>query len=145
MAGLGWQQLYMNKFIISLITAFALGAGVPVFGAPPLSVIQKAKEQVEAARYQLPVQAGYGLTLTQVSYDSQTYTIVYRYHYNMYVEKPTPEAIKEAKLGIVHMMKANPNSEDYQFVKSGISFHYNYYTENGQFLYAIKIISADLK
>lgn len=135
----------MRKFTISLITAFALGAGVPVFGAPPLSVIQKVKEQVEAARYKLPVQAGYGLTLTQVSYDSKTYTMVYRYHYNMHVEKPTSEAIKEAKLGVVHLIKANPNSEEYKFVKSGISFHYNYYTENGQFLYAVKITSADLK
>lgn len=146
MAELGWQQLLnMKKFIISLITAFALGAGVPAFGTPPLSVIQKVKEQVEAVRYQLPVQAGYGLTLTQVSYDSQTYTIVYRYYFNTYVEKPTPEAINEAKLGIVHMMKANPSSEDYQFVKGGITFQYNYYTESGSFLYTIKITPADLK
>lgn len=135
----------MKKFIIALLTIVALGINTPAFAVPPLSLIQKAKDQVEAARYQLPVQVGYGLTLTKLSYDSQTYTIVYRYHYNMYVEKPTPEAIKEAKLGIIHMFKANPNAEDYKFVKGGITFHYNYYTEDGSFLYAIKITSADLK
>lgn len=135
----------MKKFILSTIALLVLATSTQILAAPPLSTIQKVKEQVENIRYQLPVQAGYGLMLTQVSYDSQKYTIVYRYHYAIPVEKPTAEAVKEAKLGIVHMLKANPNSEDMQFLKAGITFHYNYYTEAGSFLYAIKITPADVK
>ena len=136
----------MKNFVKVIVAAlFILSVNNNAFVAPTLSLIQKVKNQVEAIRYHLPAQAGYGLMLTSVSYDSQTYTIVYSYHYNMYVEKPNPEAVKEVKLGLIHMMKANPKAEDYQFVKGGITFQYNYYTESGSLLYTIKITPADLK
>ena len=101
----------MKNFVKVIVAAlFILSVNNNAFAAPTLSLIQKVKNQVEAIRYQLPAQAGYGLMLTSVSYDSQTYTIVYSYHYNMYVEKPNPEAVKEVKLGLIHMMKANPKA-----------------------------------
>ena len=118
---------------------------ISAFAAPPLSIIQKAKGQVENARYYLPAQAGYGLMLTQVDYDSKTYTMVYRYHYTMYAEKPSAAAIKEVKQGMIHLIKANPQSDDMQFLQAGITFHYNYYSENGTFLYAVKITPSDIK
>lgn len=136
----------MKNLVKAIVFAlFILSANISAFAIPPLSTIQKVKEQVENVRYQLPAQAGYGLMLTQVSYDSQKYTIVYRYHYTVPAVKPTQEAIQEAKLGIIHMLKANPNSEDMQFIKAGITFHYNYYNEDGTFLYAIKITPQDVK
>lgn len=136
----------MKSFVrILLVALLIISANISAFAAPPLSTIQKVKEQVESVRYQLPAQAGYGLMLTQVSYDSQKYTIVYRYHFVIPVEKPSTEAIKEARLSMIHMLKANPNSEDMQFLKDGITFHYNYYNEDGTFLYAIKITPQDVK
>lgn len=128
-----------------LVAALLIVSANFAFAAPPLSMIQKAKDMVEDARYQLPVSVGNGLMLTNVSYDSKTYTLVYRYHYTFPVSKPSNEAIKESKLGVVHLLKANPNSEDMQFLKSGITFHYNYYSENGTFLYAVKITPSDIK
>ncbi len=121
-----------------------VGGGVSN-AAPSLAIIQKAKGVVETARYELPVEIAPGLTLTQVSYNSEKYTLVYRYHFTVYVEKPNADAIKEAKLALVHMLKANPNSDEMQLIKGGITFHYNYYSENGTFLYAVKITPADVK
>lgn len=135
----------MKKFIISLSTALLIAASSSIFAAPPLSAIQKAKNQVESVRDQLPIQVSNGLILTQVSYDSKTYTMVFRYYYTIPVTKPTATAIKETKLSMIHLLKANPNSEDMQILKSGISFHYNYYTEDGTFLYAVKITPSDIK
>ena len=136
----------MNRLIKTItLMLMIVGANISIFAVPPLSSIQKAKETVENARYQLPIQVSYGLMLTQVSYDSTNYTLVYRYHYIIPVAKPSNEAIKESKLGIIHMLKANPNSEDMQLLKAGITFHYNYYSEDGTFLYAIKLSASDFK
>ncbi|MDE7387046.1 MAG: hypothetical protein K2N28_07910 [Muribaculaceae bacterium] len=136
----------MKNIVKTIVAAlFILSVNIGAFAIPPLSTIQKVKDQVENIRYQLPAQAGYGLMLTQVSYDSQKYTIVYRYHYTVTAVKPSPEAINEAKQSIIHMLKANPNGEDMQFIKAGITFHYNYYNEDGTFLYAIKITPQDVK
>ena len=136
----------MKKNLRVLIVILIILVGnISICAAPPLAAIQKAKNLVENARYQLPVEAGYGLVLTQVSYDSKTYTLVYRYHYTIPVAKPTTQAIYESKQGIIHLLKANPNSEDMQILKSGISFHYNYYDMDGNFLWAVKITPADVK
>ena len=136
----------MNTKLKCLILALMFScAGISVNAAPPLSYIQKAKNIVEEARFQLPVEAGYGLTLTQVQYDSKTYSLVYRYHYTIPVQKPDANSIKERKMSVVHLLKANPATEDMQLLKNGISFHYNYYSQDGTFMYAIKITPEDVK
>jgi hypothetical protein len=136
----------MKRLIRLLIVgAIAIAAGLNVNAAPPSPVIQKAKATVENARYILPAEAGYGIMLTQVNYDSKTYTLVYRYHFTIPATKPTANAINETKQGVVHMLKAQPNSEEMQLLKGGITFHYNYYTTEGTFLYAIKITPSDVK
>lgn len=94
------------------VTLFLFLGTAYVNAAPSLATIQKAKAVVENARYQLPIEAGYGLVF---------------------------------KLGIIHMLKANPNSEDMQLLKGGITFHYNYYSIDGDFIYAMKITPADIK
>lgn len=53
-----------NSISLIVIAIVALVANVSVNAAPPLSTIQKAKAVVEDARYQLPLEAGYGLVLT---------------------------------------------------------------------------------
>ncbi|MBD5232156.1 MAG: hypothetical protein HDS66_08420 [Bacteroidales bacterium] len=136
----------MKNVIRAMLIALAFAvATISANASPTLATIQKAKDVVEAARYQLPAEAGYGLMLTQVSYDSNKYTLVYRYYATMPATKPTAEAINEIKQAIIHMVKAQPNSEEMQLLKGGISFHYNYYTTEGTFLYAIKITPADVK
>lgn len=85
------------------------------------------------------------LCLRTISYNSNNYSLVYRYHYTVPVTKPTTSAINEAKQGIIHLLKANPNSEDMQLVKNGITFHYNYYDTDGNFIYAIKITPSDVR
>ena len=134
-----------NFFKAIILVLFFASTSSQVSAAPPLSIIKKAKDMVERVRYELPAEISPYMLLTQLSYDSKTYTLVYRYHCTVPVTKPTPESIKEAKLGVIHMLKANPQSEDMLFVKSGISFHYNYYSEDGKFLYAVKITPADIK
>ena len=138
--------MIMKKIIKTLVVALSVfSASVCTFAAPPLTTIQKAKAMVEEARYQLPVQANYNLLWTQVDYDSKTYSLVYKYYYTVPITKPSNEAINEAKLSIIHLLKANPSSEDTQFIKAGMSFHYKYYSLEGKFLYAIRITSADIK
>ncbi len=127
---------FIVTFLVALFILFGAGHS---YAAPTLATIQKAKAVVETARYQLPVQISPAIMLTQVSYDSEKYTLVYRYHFTVAATKPTAEAIKESKLGIIHIFKANPESGDTQLLKGGITFHYNYYSEDGTFLYAIKI------
>lgn len=112
---------------------------------PPLQMIQKANECVDNARKQLPLNMGDGLKLTQLIYDSQTYTLVYKYQYTIPIEKPTAEKIKEAKQSVVYLLKANPTSDDMEMVKSGISFHFTYYSEDNTFLYDISITADDIK
>lgn len=136
----------MKTSLKTLVIAFMLVcANVCAVAAPPLSIVQKAKAMVEDARYQLPVEMGNGLTLYQLSYNSGTYSLVYRYYYSMEVTKPSSEAIKETKLGLIHLLKANPNSQDMMYLKNGITFHYNYYNPDGTFVYAMKITPADIK
>ena len=106
---------------------------------PPLQMIQKANECVDNARKQLPLNMGDGLKLTQ------TYTLVYKYQYTIPIEKPTAEKIKEAKQSVVYLLKANPTSDDMEMVKSGISFHFTYYSEDNTFLYDISITADDIK
>lgn len=138
--------MFMKKTIKTLIVALSVfSANVCTFAAPPLTTIQKAKAMVEEARYQLPVQMHYNLLWTQVDYDSKTYSLVYQYYYTVPIIKPSNESINEAKLGIIHFLKANPYSEETQFIKAGMSFHYKYYSLEGKFLYAIRITSADIK
>ena len=127
------------------VAAVIIATNLSTFAAPPASVIQKVKSQVETMSYYLPSEAGYGLTLTQVRYDSSTYSIVYKYQYYLPVNTPTKAAIAEVKQGMIHMLKANPNAEDMQFIKSGITFHYRYYSSDGEFLYSIKITPSDVR
>lgn len=136
----------MKKLIRAIVIAlFVISASANVLAIPPAASIQKVKQSVESLRYQLPIDIGYGLNLTQVSYDSQRYTLVYRYQYTMYVEKPSNDAIWEAKQSMIHMAKINPNSEEMQLLRDGFTFHYNYYSMGGEFLYAIKITYADVR
>ena len=136
----------MKKTIKLLVVALLMFCtNVSVFAAPSLAAIKKVKAEVENVRYKLPIDMGNGLTLTQMAYDSQNYTIVYRYHYSVPVTKPSANTIKESKLAVIHMLKANPNSEDYIYLKEGFTYHYNYYTMDGDFLYAIKITPQDIK
>lgn len=128
-----------------MVAIIIMAANATVQAAPPLDAIRKVKAMVEDARYQLPADAGYGLMLTQVNYDSKTYTIIYRYHYINPTQKPSPSTISEVKKGLIHMLKANPNSEDMQLLKAGFTFHYNYYNPDGSFLYANKITPADVR
>lgn len=138
--------MFMKKTIKTLIVALSVfSANVCTFAAPPLATIQKAKAMVEEARYQLPVQMNYNLLWTQVDYDSKTYSLVYQYYYTVPITKPSNESINEAKLSAIHFLKANPYSEEIQFIKAGMSFHYKYYSLEGKFLYAIRITSADIK
>lgn len=120
-------------------------ANVTAIATPPLNIIRVAKQQVENARYQLPLDIGNGLALTQLSYDSSKYTLVYRYHYYIPVVRPSNTIIRERKLGLIHLLKSDPNSQEMQLLTSGITFHYNYYTEDGEFLFAIKITPQDVK
>lgn len=136
----------MKKQCKALIVALSVfSASVCTFAAPPLATIQKAKAMVEEARYQLPVQVNYGLLWNQIDYDSKTYSLVYQYYFTVPATKPTSDAIKEAKMGIIHFLKANPNSEDVQFLKAGMSFYYKYYSLDGDFLYAVRITPNDIK
>lgn len=136
----------MNKFIKSLVFALMMiCASTVALAVPPAATIQKAKNMVESAQYQLPAQAGYGIMLTQVKYDSSSYSLVYRYQYTAQVPQPTANAINEAKQAMIHFVKANPNSEDMQFLKDGITFHYNYYNADGSYMYTIKIRPSDVK
>lgn len=136
----------MKQILRILFTSILIMvASINIYAAPPLSAIQKAKTVVEDARYQLPVEIGNGLILTQVSYDSKSYTLVYRYHYAVIVTKPSSNTINEVKQGMIHLLKAHPDSDEMQILKSGISFHYNYYNDDGTFLYAVKITPSDIK
>ena len=91
--------MMLKKLIHTLIAAlFILSADVCLLAAPPAATIQKAKTMIEQARQHLPIK-GYGISLTEVSYDSSTYTLVYRYDYTLPVTKPTPASIKETKIG----------------------------------------------
>ncbi len=83
--------------------------------------------------------------MTQVIYDSKTYSLVYSYHFTVPAIKPTSESINEIRTGLIHMFKANPNSEEMKYLKSGITFHYNYYSQDGDFLYSIKLTPDDFK
>lgn len=136
--------MMLKKLIHTLIAAlFILSADVCLLAAPPAATIQKAKTMIEQARQHLPIK-GYGISLTEVSYDSSTYTLVYRYDYTLPVTKPTPASIKETKIGLVHLMKAKPDSEEMQYLKAGIAFHYKYYSEDGNFLFEVKITPEDV-
>lgn len=137
----------MKNLIIKILclTIMLISISVAAIAAPPLATIQKAKNMVENARYQLPADVGNGMTLSQVNYDSKTYTLVYRYHYYVPSHKPTLDAINETKQGIVHLLKAQPYCDEMTFLKDGITFHYNYYSSDGTFLYAVKITPADIK
>lgn len=135
------KNLIIKTFNIAIIL---ICASVTALAAPPLATIQEAKDMVEAARYQLPVDLGNGMTLSQLDYDSKTYSLVYRYHYYIPAEKPSLEAINETKQGLIHFIKAQPNSEDMRFLKDGISFHYNYYASDGTFVYDLRITPEDI-
>lgn len=136
----------MNRIIRILIVAILLlSANIRLNAVPPLATIQKAKEAVENARYVLPMQAGNGIILTQVDYDSKTYSLVYRYHYTVPVEVPSKGTINETKKGMIHLTKANPDSEEMMLLNDGITFDYNYYSEDGTFLFSVKITPDDVK
>ena len=124
--------------------ALLLATAASLHAAPTLAIINKAKAIVEEARYQLPTQIN-GMTLTQVSFDSKTNSLVYRWYMPIEMEKPSAEMIKERKQAIVHLIKGNPDIEDSQLIKGGISFWYNYYNPDGTFLYAVKVTPADIR
>ena len=63
----------------------------------------------------------------------------------LYKKKLTAQSVKEVKQGVIHFLKANPDSDDMQFLKSGISYIYNYYKLDGTFLIALRITSADIE
>lgn len=126
------------------MVAILMSTHLCALGAPTLSMINKAKAIVEEARYQLPIESG-GMTLTQVSFDSKSYSLIYRYYFLFPMEKPSNEVLKERKLGAIHTLKGNPGTGELEMLKGGISFWYNYYNPDGTFLYAIKITPADIR
>ena len=136
----------MNKFIKSLVFALMMiCASTVALAVPPAATIQKAKNVAESAQYQLPMQVYQGLMVTQIKYDSSSYSLVYRYQFTVQIPQPSTDAINEAKLAMIHLVKANPNSEDAQLIKNGITFQYNYYNADGSYIYTIKIRPSDIK
>lgn len=137
----------MHKFIkFLLVGALVFFSSASIPAAPPTAMVQRAKTLAENVRYQLPAQIMYGISLTKVVYDSKTSSLVYDYHYTLPIQKKlTAQSVKEVKQGVIHFLKANPDSDDMQFLKSGISYIYNYYKLDGTFLIALRITSADIE
>ena len=136
----------MKNLIRTIIVAlFIVSTNICLSAQPPLETVQKAKTMVENARPQLPFPGGYGLLLTELSYDSKTYSLVYRYRYTVPATKPTNKAIKESKQSLILLLKSHPDSEDMKFLKDGITYYYNYYSQQGDFLFAVKITPDAIK
>ncbi len=136
----------MKKLIRLLAVAVAIFvASIHAMAAPPAFAIQKAKAAVEEMRYKLPLEGSPGIIWFQMSYDNQKYTIVYRYQYTIPVAIPKEAEVRERKNNVIQLLKAMPECTDTEIIRAGITYHYNYYDEDGNFLYAFKITPADLK
>lgn len=127
-----------------VVALMIIGANAVALAAPPAATIRQAQNVVQMARQQLPMQMA-NMILYEVSYDRSNYTLVYRYKFTVHVNRPSEAKIREAKQGLVAMLKAMPNSEDMQLITNGITFHYNYYNSDGTFLYAVKIRPSDVR
>ncbi|MBD5352428.1 MAG: hypothetical protein HDR86_06335 [Bacteroides sp.] len=141
------QLIMLFKFLLRTFGSLLLLCTFSCTSSTPSTdAIKKAKEVVESAQYQVPVNMGNGLILDRVSFDTKTYTLVYDYHYTLPVNSPSEEAIKERKQAIIHLIKSQPSSAEMDLLKSGISMRYNYYTENGGYLlYSVTLTQKDLK
>lgn len=113
--------------------------------APSEEAIKEAKERVEQMSSYLPSQVNDNMMLDEVTFDSDNYTIVYRYSYILPIEKPSPEQIDAAKEAILALVKAVPDDPEIKLLEEGIICYYNYYNPNGDFVFAIKITADDLK
>lgn len=135
------MKLSMKLWIVAILMVVS-GS---LWAAPPLASIQRAKAIEEEARWQLPMESGFGLTMTSVEFDSQSNTLEYTYYYSFPVDVPSPESIQERRQATIHLLKANPQSEDYQLCKSGISYRYIYFSEDGDYLFESSISPDDLR
>lgn len=142
------MKTIFHKFLIgiSLLVAFSActneqkGTAKPT---PSAETIESVKSQVAQAQQYLPVEGGVGLLITDMNFNSSTNTINYTYQYTVPgVVKPSDSEIKEAKRIAVSTMKNMPREKE--MIEQGITFHYDYFSNDGQFLYSTDISIDDL-
>lgn len=81
--------------------------------------------------------------ITEVNFDDATNTLKYKYQYTVSgVLKPTEDQIKDAKASAVAMTKSMPR--DKKMLDEGITFHYDYYSVDNEFLYSMEISAEDM-
>lgn len=111
---------------------------------PSQEVIDGIKLGIASLTDKLPVECGYGMVMTQADFDDTTNTINYKYQYTIAgITKPTAEKIESAKK--VALTMANEIPEQKQLLEDGITYHYDYYSLEDEFLYSIEVSPEDLK
>lgn len=110
---------------------------------PSKEAIEQVKDEISAYRYQLPIDAGYGQLITDISYNPATYTINYTYQFTVPgVTKPNQTQIKQGREAAIEMLKTMPKEK--HLLDQGFTFHYQYYTLENTFLYSLAISASDL-
>lgn len=127
--------------MVLLLTAACSGKSSRTVPSP--QAIQQLQAQVDQIKPSLPIEAGIGMVMTDIYFDEENYSLNYKYQYTVPgVTVPSDEKIKAAKEGACNMIKALP--ADLEILKQGVSFHYEYYSKEGEFLYSLDLTKDDL-
>lgn len=110
---------------------------------PSKESIDKVKAQIVLLEKYLPIEGGVGMVITDVDYDDANNVVRYKYQYTVPgVKKPTESKLKEAKQTVVSITKSI--DKERKVLEEGISFHYDYYSLEGEYLYSVDLTKDDI-
>lgn len=83
------------------------------------------------------------MVITDVDYDDANNVVRYKYKYTVPgIKKPTESKLKEAKQTVVSITKSI--DKEREVLEEGISFHYDYYSLEGEYLYSVDLTKDDI-
>ncbi len=102
------------------------------------------QSEIEEVNAKLPVLVSEGTLNTKVEYDERTKVQTFYYRFTQEVDESliTKEIVQQLKSSMVAELKKNANNV--KRIKSGMSFHYIYFSVDDRRLYEIKINANDL-